>query len=193
MKWKHSVSPAVFVGLAERRKQIQAELSTDRCTSPVPESSPLSSPLPQLWYQDSHQTHQKGLLGLVSAFDALCIKLALLQAAVHDVHGTGHTSLEVLEGCCWKALLQLVAQNLPMGQAEHTQQILQENNRAVCCAKGQHFGWAVAWKSIISWGQNRAAGVSWQNIRCEAEIKKKKKSFWAFPTILPAFVSCLQP
>lgn len=120
MKWKHSVSPAVSVGLAERRKQIQAELSTDRCTSPVPESSPLSSPLPQLWYQDSHQTHQKGLLGLVSAFDALCIKLALLQAAVHDVHGTGHTSLEVLEGCCWKALLQLVAQNLPMGQAEHT-------------------------------------------------------------------------
>lgn len=142
MKWKHSVSSCCLCRAGWK--------DPDSCTSAIPESSPLSLPLPQLWYQDSHQTHQKGLLGLISAFDALCIKLALLQTAVHDVHGTGHTSLKVLEGRCWKALLQLVAQNLPMGQAEHTLQILQENNSAVHCVKGQHFGWAVAWKSRIS-------------------------------------------
>lgn len=80
----------------------------------------MSFPSPQLiLHQNSHQTHQKGLLGLIGAFNAFGIELALLQAAVHDVHGTGHPSLEVLEGRGWKALLQLVVQNLPMGQAEH--------------------------------------------------------------------------
>lgn len=35
---------------------------------------------------------------------------------MHDVHSTGHPSLEVLEGRGWEALLQLVVQNLPIGK-----------------------------------------------------------------------------
>lgn len=41
-------------------------------------------------------TYQEGQLCLVSALNAFCVKFALLEAAVHDVHGTCHPTLDVL-------------------------------------------------------------------------------------------------
>lgn len=41
-------------------------------------------------------TYQEGQLGFISALDAFGVKLALLEAAVHDVHGTRHPTLDVL-------------------------------------------------------------------------------------------------
>lgn len=92
------------------RAGFQVIQTRDSHTNPVPKVSLLSFPSPHfILHQNSHQTHQKGLLGLVGAFNAFGIELALLQAALHDVYSTGHPSLEVLEGRGWKALLQFVA------------------------------------------------------------------------------------
>lgn len=41
-------------------------------------------------------TYQEGQLGLIGALDAFCVKFALLEAAVHDVHSTCHPTLDVL-------------------------------------------------------------------------------------------------
>lgn len=63
-------------------------------------------------------TYQKGQLGLVSALNAFCVKFALLEAAMHDVHGTRHPSLDILEGGGREAHPQLVAQNVSGREAE---------------------------------------------------------------------------
>lgn len=47
-------------------------------------------------YCNLRTTYQEGQLGLVIALNAFCVKLALLEAAVHDVHGTCHPTLDVL-------------------------------------------------------------------------------------------------
>lgn len=64
-------------------------------------------------------TYQEGQLGLVGALDAFGAELALLEAAVHDAHGTGHPALDVLQGGGWEAHPQLVTQDVP-GAEGHT-------------------------------------------------------------------------
>lgn len=59
-------------------------------------------------------THQEGLLSLIGALDAFGVELPLLEAALHDAHGTGHSPLEILERSSWEAQSQLVAQDLPV-------------------------------------------------------------------------------
>lgn len=41
------------------------------------------------------------------ALDAFGAELALLEAAVHDAHGTGHPALDVLQGGGWKPIRSL--------------------------------------------------------------------------------------
>lgn len=48
-------------------------------------------------------TYQEGQLGFIGALNAFCVKLALLEAAVHDVHSTCHPTLDVLKGGGWEA------------------------------------------------------------------------------------------
>lgn len=63
--------------------------------------------------------YQERELRLVGALDALRVELALLQAAVHEAHSTGHPALDVLEGGGREAHAQLVTQDVPEDRETH--------------------------------------------------------------------------
>lgn len=57
-------------------------------------------------------SYQEGSLGVFGALDALRVKLALLQAALHQADGAADAPLDVLKRCGREALPQLVVQHL---------------------------------------------------------------------------------
>lgn len=58
-------------------------------------------------------SHQERSLGVLRALDAQRVKLALLQAALHQADGAADATLDVLERRGREALPQLVVQHLP--------------------------------------------------------------------------------
>lgn len=57
--------------------------------------------------------YQKSGLGVLGALDAKCVKLALLQAALHQTDCTADATLDVKKRRRREALPQLIIQHLP--------------------------------------------------------------------------------